>query len=111
MRAPLTTGRTDERRGPDARHLGSAMASKRKLFLKALNNPAGLRFAEFATLIEAFGFAFRRQRGSHRIYSRADVGERVNFQSWSDGKAKVAQVQEFLKMVDRRGLSLEEDEP
>ena len=87
------------------------MASKRKLLLKALNNPRGLRFEEFTALVEAFGFAFRRQCGSHRIYSRAAVGERVNVQPRSDGKAKVAQVQEFLKMVERHGLSLEEDEP
>ena len=42
------------------------MANKRKLHLKALNNPRGLRFAEFTALIEAFGFVFDRQRGSHR---------------------------------------------
>ena len=87
------------------------MASKRKLLLKALNNPRGLRFEEFIALIEAFGFVFRRQRGSHRIYSRADVGERVNVQPRSDGKAKAEQVREFLQMVERHGLRLEEDEP
>jgi predicted RNA binding protein YcfA (HicA-like mRNA interferase family) len=54
------------------------MVKKRRLYLKALNNPRGLRFAEFTALVEAFGFRFRRQNGSHRLYGRADVHELVN---------------------------------
>jgi predicted RNA binding protein YcfA (HicA-like mRNA interferase family) len=87
------------------------MASKRRLYLKALNNPRGLRFEEFTALIAAFGFVFRRQTGSHRIYGRRDIAERVNVQPLPDGKAKAAQVREFLKVVDRHGLDVEEDEP
>ena len=83
------------------------MANKRKLHLKALNNPRGLRFAEFTALIEAFGFVFDRQRGSHRYYVRTDVREVINVQPRQDGKAKVAQVVEFLDLVQRYGLQLE----
>ena len=85
------------------------MASKRKLLLKALNNPRGLRFAEFTALIEAFGFELDRQRGSHRIYAQPDVREFVNVQPADDGKAKPAQVKEFLHLVERYGLNLEGD--
>ena len=87
------------------------MPRNRKLLLKALNNPRGLRFDEFTALIEAFSFEFRRQRGSHRIYSRADAGERVNIQPRADGKAKAEQVREFLRLAEQQGLRLEEDEP
>ncbi len=87
------------------------MASKRKLYLRALNNPQGLRFEEFMALIVAFGFEFRRQSGSHRIYGRPDIAKRVNVRPLADGKAKAAQVREFMKMVDRHRLDVEEDAP
>lgn len=86
------------------------VARRRKLYLKALNNPSGLRFEEFIVLIEAFGFDFRRQRGSHRMYFRADVRELVNVQPTKDGKAKDVQVEDFLKLVERYGLELEDVE-
>jgi predicted RNA binding protein YcfA (HicA-like mRNA interferase family) len=86
------------------------MARRRKLLLKAMNNPRGLRFAEFTALIEAFGFEYDRQRGSHRYYVRADVREVINVQPRPDGKAKTAQVTEFLDLVERYALRLAEDE-
>ena len=43
---------------------GRAMPSKRKLYLKALNNPVGLRLEEFTALIEAFGFVFPDSAGA-----------------------------------------------
>jgi predicted RNA binding protein YcfA (HicA-like mRNA interferase family) len=86
------------------------MAGRRKLYLKALNNPSGPRFAEFTALIEGFGFVFRRQRGSHRMHFREGVPEVVNPQPTKDGKAKDYQVEQFLKLVERYGLRLE-DEP
>lgn len=85
------------------------MARRRKLYLKALNNPKGLRFGEFIALIEAFGFVFNRQRGSHRYFVRADVREAINIQPRTDGKAKTAQVAEFLDLVQRYALQLEEE--
>ncbi len=86
------------------------MARRRKLHLKALNNPSGLRFGEFTRLIEGFGFALDRQRGSHRLYVREDVREFVNVQPSTDGKAKPAQVREFLELVQRYALSIAEDD-
>ncbi len=86
------------------------MARRRKLYLKALNNPKGLRFGEFTRLLEAFGFMLDRQRGSHRLYVREDVREFVNVQPTSDGKAKPAQVREFLELVQRHALQIEEED-
>ena len=76
--------------------------------LKELNNPQGLPFAEFTALIEAFGFSFQRQRGSHRIFAREDVLEIVDGQPTQDHKAKDVQVQDFLKLVAKYQLSLED---
>ena len=69
------------------------MVNKRKLYMKALNNPRGLRFEEFSALIEAFGFAFKRQAGSHHMHFRPGVPELVNVQPTKDGKAKDYQVE------------------
>jgi hypothetical protein len=52
-----------------------------------------------------------RQRGSHRVDARVDVRELVNVQPRSDGKAKAAQVASFLTLIERYGLSLEDDTP
>lgn len=86
------------------------MARRRKLLLKAMNNPQGLRFGEFTALIEAFGFKLDRQRGSHRLFVREDVRELVNVQPRADGKAKQAQVRDVLDLVQRHALRLEEDD-
>jgi hypothetical protein len=86
------------------------VAPRRKLLLKALNNPQGLRFGEFVSLIESFGFVLDRQRGSHRLFVREDVREFFNIQPRGDGKAKAAQVREFLTLVQRYALDLGEDE-
>lgn len=86
------------------------MTRRRKLLLKAMNNPSGLRFEEFESLIESFGFLLDRQRGSHRLYVRDDVREFVNVQPRADGKAKAAQVRDFMILVQRYSLSLEGDE-
>lgn len=82
------------------------MANPRKVLLKAHNNPKGLRFAEFTALVEAFGFAFQRQSGRHRMYFRPGVPELVNVQPLPDGKAKDYQVVRFLALVERYGLDM-----
>jgi predicted RNA binding protein YcfA (HicA-like mRNA interferase family) len=82
------------------------MPNPRKLLLKAYNNPKGLRFAEFTAPIEAFGFAFQRQAGSHRMYFRQGIPELVNVQPLKDGKAKDYRVVRFLQLVERYGLHL-----
>ena len=63
-------------------------------------------FADFCRLIEAFGFAFNRQEGSHRIYIRDAVVERVNVQAMRDGSAKHYQVRQFRDLVKEYDLKL-----
>ena len=82
-----------------------------KLLAKARNNPKGLRFAELEQLAKAFGYAFDRQNGSHRVYRHPRVVPRLNIQPERDGKAKEYQVRQFLRDIDAAGLTLGEDTP
>jgi predicted RNA binding protein YcfA (HicA-like mRNA interferase family) len=67
-----------------------------------------LSFAELQRLVKAFGFELDRIKGSHHIYRRPDVPERVNIQP--DGRAaKTYQVRLFADMVEAYGLTLDED--
>lgn len=68
-----------------------------------------VRFAPFCRLVEAFGFQLKRVSGSHHIFSHPDITEAVNIQEVS-GEAKPYQIRQFLRLVERYNLKLE-DEP
>ena len=75
------------------------MAKKEKLLEKARNNPVGLRFKEFETLLKACGWTFDHQKGSHQIwYSPEET--RIPIQQAKGGKAKGYQVKQFLSIYD-----------
>ncbi len=63
-----------------------------------------VRFSDFVALIEALGFAFDRQRGSHKAY-RHPCGAVLNIQE-SGGEAKSYQIVQLLQAVDAYGLKL-----
>ena len=65
------------------------------------------RFGDRRALVEAFGFRSVRVSGSHHIFARLDVPELINVQAVR-GQAKPYQVRQFLKLVERYGLSVEE---
>ena len=75
------------------------MTKRDKLLLKALNNPAGLRFSEFETLIVQCGWIFRRQAGGHRIYF-SPGRYRLPTQPDENGRAKRYQVEQFLTQYE-----------
>ena len=81
----------------------------KKLLQKALSTPHNFRFAEMVRLAEAFGFRLSRKRGSHHIYVHPRVTELLNLQEVS-GKAKPYQIAQFLKLVEKYNLQMEEDE-
>ncbi len=83
--------------------------NKKKLLQKATTSPSNLHFNEFVALIEAFGFRKDRISGSHQIYERADVGPIVNIQE-AKGKAKAYQIRQFLQLVERYNLQLEQEQ-
>lgn len=76
------------------------MTKTDKLLAKARNNPTGLRFEEFETLLVRLGWICDRRSGSHRIYI-APGGERLSIQP-KGTKAKGYQVRQFLEIHDER---------
>jgi hypothetical protein len=78
----------------------------RKLAHGSLGN---VRFGDFVDLVEAFGFHLDRRSGSHHIYIHPDVPEFLNLQDVR-GEAKPYQVRQFLKLVERYDLRMEESQ-
>jgi predicted RNA binding protein YcfA (HicA-like mRNA interferase family) len=60
-----------------------------------------------ADLAEAFGFKLSRISGSHHIFVHPDIPELVNLQSVK-GQAKPYQIKQFLRLVERYDLELED---
>lgn len=79
-----------------------------KILAKAIASPSNLRFGDMQRLAEAFGFRLLRVSGSHHIYGRAVLAEQINLQDVG-GQAKPYQVRQFLKVVERYNLQLQED--
>ena len=80
--------------------------NKRELLERIYNSQTNVKFGDFVTLIEAFGFERIHINGSHRTYNRGDVPDLLNIQN-DKGKAKPYQVKQFLKIVEKHQLKLE----
>ncbi len=80
---------------------------KAKLFQKLLSGSKNIRFTELQTAVELFGFKLDRTSGSHHIYIHARVSELINIQNVK-GKAKAYQVKQFLAIVERHNLHMED---
>ena len=59
-------------------------------------------------LVEAFGFRLSRTQGSHYIFVHDAIPELVNMQNVK-GHSKPYQVRQFLKLIERYNLELEDD--
>ncbi|MDZ7663767.1 MAG: type II toxin-antitoxin system HicA family toxin [Desulfotignum sp.] len=79
----------------------------RKLLQKILGGSKNIRFTEMVNLIEGFGFKLSRTDGSHHIFTRPDIPELVNLQDIK-GQAKPYQIRQFLKLVEKHNLKLED---
>ena len=77
----------------------------RKLASGSLKNVA---FSDLRNLIEGFGFRLNRVTGSHHIFVHPAIPELVNLQEVK-GEAKPYQIRQFLRLVERHNLRLEED--
>jgi len=60
------------------------------------------------SLAEGFGFRLDRVSGSHHIFVHEGIPELVNLQEVR-GEAKPYQIRQFLKLVERYNLRLEDD--
>jgi len=74
------------------------MGKHEKLLLKAKNNPSGLNFEEFKTLMGRCDWQLDHQTGSHQIWY-SPKGARLSIQN-RHGKAKGYQVKQFLKRYE-----------
>ena len=82
--------------------------NNRKRLQKVLRSPQNVRFGEMVTLVEAFGFELLRVSGGHHIFGRAGIAEQLNLQNVK-GKAKPYQIRQFLAIVERYNLTLENE--
>ena len=81
--------------------------NKRKLLQKILDGSKNVRFQDMVSLVQAFGFRLSRVQGSHHIFTHPGIPELANLQD-VHGQAKPYQIKQFLKLVERHNLMLEE---
>ena len=82
----------------------------RRRLLKRLSQGAlrNIAFGDMIDLVEGFGFKLARVTGSHHIFSQPTIQELVNLQEVK-GQAKPYQIRQFLKLVERYNLKLEDE--
>jgi len=83
------------------------MAKLKKIFEKVLAGSKNIAFNDFIVLVEGFGFYLSRVSGSHHIFVHPKVKELVNLQNVK-GQVKPYQVKQFMELVERYNLQLEE---
>jgi predicted RNA binding protein YcfA (HicA-like mRNA interferase family) len=83
---------------------------KRRKLLARLASGAvrNVTFGDFIGLVRAFGFVLARQSGSHHVFARPDVPQLVNLQE-VNGEAKPYQIRQFLRLVEKYNLTMEEE--
>ena len=81
--------------------------NRRRLLRRILSGAKNIRFDDMANLVEAFGFRLSRISGSHHTFAHPDIPELVNLQSVK-GQAKPYQIKQFLRLVERYDLELED---
>jgi HicA toxin of bacterial toxin-antitoxin, len=86
------------------------MDPRRLLARLARGDVANISYSDLRRLVEMFGFELRRTSGSHHIFAHPEVPELLNLQEVR-GQAKPYQVRQFLRLVERYALRLEEDGP
>lgn len=79
---------------------------KKDVLLRRIRSGAkeNVRFSDFEKLVEAHGFVFAGQEGSHKGYKHS-CGAVLNLQE-KDGEAKPYQISQFLKIADAYGLTM-----
>ncbi len=85
------------------------MDRRRLLRRLVRGNLHNVRFQDMVDLAQGFGFRLARIRGSHHIFIHPDLPELLNLQD-EKGDAKPYQVRQFLRLVERYNLQLEEQQ-
>lgn len=83
---------------------------KRKQLLRRLTQGAlqNVAFTDMVNLVEGFGFRLERTSGSHHIFRHSVTGAKLNLQPYN-GEAKPYQIRQFLRLVERLDLKLEDE--
>ena len=68
-----------------------------------------LAFSDMTNLVEGFGFRLVQVNGSHHIFGRTGIPGTINLQP-DRGDAKPYQIRQFLRLVERYRLTLEDEE-
>jgi predicted RNA binding protein YcfA (HicA-like mRNA interferase family) len=85
------------------------MVKKSKILRKILSGSRNVRFSEFTTVIEAFGFVLERISGSHHIFLHPDIPQAISVQPDKNGQAKPYQLNQFTKLIEKYALKLSDD--
>ncbi len=83
---------------------------KRRKLLKRLTEGQlkNVAFGDMINMVEGFGFQLVRVSGSHHIFTCPGIPELVNLQEVK-GEAKPYQIRQFLRLVERYNLNLEDE--
>jgi predicted RNA binding protein YcfA (HicA-like mRNA interferase family) len=65
-------------------------------------------FGDIINMVKGFGFRLDRVSGSHHIFIHPAIPELVNLQEVR-GEAKPYQIRQFLRLVERYNLKLEDE--
>jgi len=82
--------------------------NRRKLLRRLADGSfQNVAFNDAVSLVEGFGFRSARVSGSHHIFTHPGIPELVNLQN-VNGEAKPYQIRQFLRLIERYNLQLEE---
>jgi len=84
------------------------MAKRQKILARILAGSKNISFPDFISLVEGFGFRLSRVNGSHHIFIHPKSKELVNLQQ-VNGQIKPYQVRQFMNLVERYDLTLEDE--
>lgn len=85
------------------------MDRKKLLRRLARGDYRNVAFGDLESLVRGFGFQIARTRGSHHIFRHGTIPEILNLQD-VQGEAKPYQIRQFLRIVERYNLQMEERE-
>ena len=84
--------------------------NRRKLLKKLVQGDLrNVAFADMVSLVTGFGFTLKRTRGSHHIFAHPALPEMINLQDVG-GEAKPYQMRQFLRLIEKYNITLEDAE-
>ena len=78
-----------------------------EILKQARRSPANVRFTDLRRLVEAIGYALRRQKGSHQVFTHAAQPSLPMINLQNDGAtAKPYQVRQVLRLIEENNLEV-----